>query len=251
MGIINPTWESDCGTVKLWLGDCLEIMQSWPNGAVDAVVTDPPYGINTKSAGAGKLNPWADMCNSAFWYAAWMNEVRRIAKCAWSFLNWRSMVTFQKAACDIQWPIESLCVWDKCWIGPGGTMGLRPSYELIAFWQNGRGIQDRGIPDVQRFPWSSHKLYHPAEKPVDAMRFCIDSCKAEAVADPFMGSGTAGVAAVSLDCQFWGIELDPKHFETAKRRIQDELRKIEFLEPQRVKEQRKQAVLFCSDEVTA
>ena len=48
-------------------GDCLEILRSLPSGSVDAVVTDPPYGINTKSDGNGKLNPWADLCNSAFW----------------------------------------------------------------------------------------------------------------------------------------------------------------------------------------
>ena len=44
-GVNSPTWESDCGTVKLWLGDCLDVMKGWPDGAVDAVVTDPPYGI--------------------------------------------------------------------------------------------------------------------------------------------------------------------------------------------------------------
>lgn len=54
---MNPTWESDCGTVKLWLGDCLDVMQSWPDGAVDAVVTDPPYGIHDKLRKLDFLEP--------------------------------------------------------------------------------------------------------------------------------------------------------------------------------------------------
>jgi tRNA G10 N-methylase Trm11 len=101
---------------------------------VDAVITDPPYGINTKSDGSGKLSPWGDLCNSAFWYAEWLRLCRgplaagKPAGCLWTCLNWRSLVTFQKAALRrLAWAIESLLVWDKKWIGPGGSRGLRPS----------------------------------------------------------------------------------------------------------------------------
>ena len=61
-----------------------------------------------------------------------------------------------------------------------------------------------------------------------------------------MGSGTTGVAAVRLDRQFWGVEIDPQYFEIAKRRIQDELAKVDFLEPQRVKD--RQAALFSDED---
>ena len=49
----EPTWQSDCGTIKLWLGDCLEVIPSWPDGEVNAVVTDPPYGISYHSSSTG------------------------------------------------------------------------------------------------------------------------------------------------------------------------------------------------------
>lgn len=163
---------------KLYNGDCLDIMREMPSASVDMVLCDPPYMINTKSDGKGKLNPWADYCNAAYWYEQWMSEVRRLLKpdgCLWTFLNWRSFVTFQKAACDLRWSIESVLVWDKCWIGPGGPKGLRPSYELVAlFAMPDFRMEDRGLYDIQRFKWSSQKPHgHPAEKPVELCEWLI------------------------------------------------------------------------------
>ena len=208
--------------------DCLEFLRTMPSGSVDAVVTDPPYGINTKSDGTGKLNPWADLCNSAFWYAAWIGECRRLLTARgsmWTCLNWRSLTTFQKAACDMGWPIESLMVWDKKRIGPGGCRGLRPSYELVAlFVQPEFSVEDRGIPDVQAFPWSGVKPNgHPAEKPETLMQFCIGhGCERGAtVLDPFCGSGTTGVACVQTGRNFIGCEIDSRYAEIARRRIAD------------------------------
>ena len=99
------------GNATLYLGDCLDLLpEAVPAMSASACVTDPPYGINTKSDGMGKLNPWADVCNSAFWYAEWFRVSRsrlRQDGCMWTCLNWRSLATFQKASCDIRWPIES------------------------------------------------------------------------------------------------------------------------------------------------
>jgi DNA modification methylase len=160
-------------------GDCLEVMRGMDAGSVDAVITDPPYMINTKSDGMGKLSPWADRVNGAFWYQQWIGQARETLKpsaCLWSFLNWRSFVTFQKAADDLRWPIESVLVWDKSWIGPGGPRGLRPSYEMVALWaMPSFAIENRGLPDIQVFPWSSFKPNgHPAEKPLDLMVWLIE-----------------------------------------------------------------------------
>lgn len=125
------------GNATLYCGDILEIIQKIPTGSINACITDPPYDINTKSDVTGKLNPWADLCNAAFWYSEWIKQVKlKITQdgCLWSFLNWRSIVTFQKAAIDSRWTIESLLVWNKDWIGPGGHKGLRPSYEFVALF---------------------------------------------------------------------------------------------------------------------
>ena len=207
-------------------GDCLEIMPMLAAGSVDAVICDPPYGINTKSDGQGKLNPWADLMNAALWYRAWIDESRRILKqdgCMWSFLNWRSLPTFQKASFDAKWPIESLLVWDKDWIGPGGQKGLRPSYELVALWAMPQfSIPDRGIPDICKFAWSSAKpTGHPAEKPEVLLRWLvsISTTPGAIVCDPFMGSGTTGAAAMGEGRSFIGIEIDKEWHDYAMRRI--------------------------------
>lgn len=213
------------GDATIYHGDCLEVLPNLPR--VDAVITDPPYGINTKSDGSGKLSPWGDLCNSAFWYAEWLRLCRArlplTGGCLWTCLNWRSLVTFQKAAIDANWAIESLLVWDKCWIGPGGSRGLRPSYELVALMANGDfSIDDRGIPDVQRFKWSSLKpTGHPAEKPVPLMRFLVDNSTTagQIVLDPFTGSASTAIAALEAGRKFIGIEQDAYWFDQACERI--------------------------------
>lgn len=209
---------------RVMQGDCLDVLPTLEAGSFDLVLVDPPYGINTKSDGTGKLNPWADLCNAALWYATWMKACRRVLRSngsMWTCLNWRSLPTFQKAACDIGWPIESLLVWDKQWIGPGGQRGLRPSYELVAlFAMPDFSLEDRGLPDVQRFQWSPQKpTGHPAEKPVSLLAWVIAQTKAARVLDCFCGSGSTGVAAAQAGAEFVGIEIDGYWADRARERI--------------------------------
>ena len=217
-----PTPYYDVDGITIYHGDCREILPYLPK--VDLVLTDPPYGINTKSDGMGKLSPWADLCNSAFWYADWIKTCRsrlRQNGCLWTFLNWRSMVTFQKASCDVGWPIESLLIWDKCWIGPGGQKGLRPSYEMVALFAMPHfSIDDRGLPDIQRWKWSSIKPNgHPAEKPIEGMAWLINISGGDTILDPFMGSGTTLVAAKQLGRKAIGIEIEEKYCQIAVKRL--------------------------------
>lgn len=212
----------------LYLGDSLEVLPSQADASVDVCFTDPPYSINTKSDGDGKLSPWADYCNAALWYVAWIREARRAMRdhgALWSCLNWRSAVPFTKAACDLRWPIESMLIWNKDWIGPGGTAGLRPSYEQVALWLNPRGrVQNRGLADVQTFPWSSVKPNgHPAEKPEALVSWCLAATgigRAMVVLDPFTGSGTTGAAALAGGHDFVGVEMDEGWCERAARRLE-------------------------------
>lgn len=213
--------------------DCLEGLKEIPDNSVDLVVTDPPYGIGIKSQGgakgatAAKLNPWADICNASLWYTAWLRECKRVLKddgALWSFINWRYLPTLMKAGYDTQWALESLLVWDKCWIGPGGTKGLRPSYEMVALYAMPEfAIKDRSLADIQRFKWASYKpTGHPAEKPLDLIQWIIKTSGKNAgavILDPFMGSGTTGVAAVQHGCSYIGFEMDPTWAAKALERI--------------------------------
>lgn len=210
--------------------DCLEGLKAIPDKSVDLIVTDPPYMINNYSSMKGKIDPWADWVNAAYWYAEWMSEAQRVLKdtgAMWTFLNWRSMVTFQKAACSVGWAMESLLVWDKCWIGPGGKKGLRPSYELCALFAcSDFTIPNRGLADIQRFKWSSSKPHgHPAEKPEALTRWLIEQCTepGAVVLDLFAGSGTTAESCLRTGRNYIGFEMNPEWHAIAQQRIADTL----------------------------
>ena len=220
--------------------DCLEGLKEIPDKSVDLVVTDPPYGIGIKSQGSNKagqgakLNPWADICNAALWYTAWLQECKRIIKddgAVWSFINWRYFTTLQKAGLDIGWAIESLLVWYKCWIGPGGAKGLRPSYEQVALFAGPDfKIENRSLADIQRFKWASYKpTGHPAEKPLDLIRWLIQTSGKKdgaLIVDPFSGSGTTACAAILEGCNYIGFEMDSNWAEKSEQRIAETIDQI-------------------------
>lgn len=212
---------------RVYNTDCMEGMNQITAMSIDAIITDPPYMIGARSVGTGKINPWSDYCNAAFWYAAWLGRARKLLKptgCLWTFLNWRSIVTFQKAAADLDWPIESMLVWDKGWIGPGGEKGLRPSYELVAlFPMPDFKITDRSLPDIQRFKWSSSKPHgHPAEKPEELIKWlvAISTKPGMLICDLFSGSGTTGAASAKAGRNFIGFETDLNWCNFANKRLE-------------------------------
>lgn len=220
-----PYYSDD--QVTLYHGDCLEVMDSLPLGSIDLVVTDPPYVIGAVSSGAmaSKSGGWQDMMNSAAWFTSWyrlVGQLLRHSGAMWSFLNWRTLPVVMRAATDAQLPITSMMVWDKEWIGPGGSQGLRPAYEMCGlFAKPGFAIPDRGVSDVWRHKVGSHKPNgHPAEKPVDLMRRIIrTSGNAGVVLDPFMGSGSTIVAAQAEGVRSIGIESEERWCELAAKRL--------------------------------
>ena len=215
----------DHAGITIYHGDCLEVLPSL--AGVDLVLTDPPYNLSLASA--GKMTGWGDLMNGAFFYAHLLKEFERLTAnrqgAAWVFNSWRGLPVLMKAAFEADWPIVSLLVWDKEWIGPGGQRGLRPSYELVAlFCQSTFAITNRGLPDIWRCPFSSHKPNgHPAEKPVALVSRTVQESGGDSVLDPFMGSGTTLVAAQALGKQCVGIEIEPRYCEIAVTRLRNEV----------------------------
>ena len=207
----------------------MEVLQTIPASSVDLVVTDPPYILAAGSTlhQTGKIGTWADMMNAAYWYSAWYQQVWRILKPTgsfWTFCNWKTLPVIQKAAFDARIGIQSVLVWDKKWIGPGGHQGLRPRYENVALLAKEKfAIPDRSTTDIWECLWSAIKPSgHPAEKPVDLISQIIRVCElpeSAVVLDPFMGSGTSGVSAMECGYDFVGIEQDPQWFSVAETRI--------------------------------
>lgn len=228
---MHPYYQDD--HVTLYHGDALEILPTLPRKSADAVITDPPYVIGAVSAGnmASKSGGWADMMNSALWFAAWYREVDRLLKADgvfWSFCNWRSLPVVMRASIDATMPITSLAVWDKEWIGPGGVQGLRPSYELVALMcRPDFAIPDRGVADVIRHKVGSYKQHgHPAEKPEGLLRklLTISALQPGAmVIDPFLGSGTTARAAKDLGLHCVAIEAEERYCEIAATRLGQEV----------------------------
>lgn len=224
---MTPYYADDL--VTLYHGDALEILPSIAAGSAVAVVTDPPYVIGAVSAGnmASKSGGWGDMMNSALWFTAWYRQAARVLKhrgSFWTFGNWRTLPVIMRAAVDAELPVTSVAVWDKQWIGPGGSQGLRPAYELIALLARpGFSVPDRGVPDIWRHQWSSHKPSgHPAEKPEPLVRRILtvaDVKPGEVVVDPFLGSGTTAVAARMVGARCIGIESEERWCEDAVRRL--------------------------------
>lgn len=149
----------------------------------------------------------------------------------WTFLNWRSLPVVMKAAIDAEWPVVSNLVWHKDWIGPGGSVGLRPAYEMVALLPMPEfTIEDRGIPDVMTYKWASFKPSgHPAEKPVALLsRLIVESTasikpQVRVVLDPFAGSGSTLVAAKGYGHRAIGIEAEEKWCEVAAQRCAQEV----------------------------
>jgi len=204
----------------------------------DLVVADPPYTTGIASFGEDtKASGWGDIMNSAHFNAAWLKECRRLLEAkqgaAWVFNSWRSLPVLARASYEIAWAIKSVLVWDKEWIGPGGHQGLRPSYELAALFVHKEfAIANRGLPDIWRSKWSSHKPHgHPAEKPIDLVGRMIRESGATRVLDPFCGSGTTLEAAKLIGVPAVGIEIEERWCEVAAERMAQGVLDLACIEP--------------------
>jgi len=228
----------DDGQIRIINDDALEVLPKLRAASVDLVLTDPPYVIGAVSAGnlATKAGGWADVMNSSRWFRDWYVMCQRVLKptgAMWTFCNWRSLPVVMKAGADAGWGITSVLVWDKDWIGPGGSVGLRPSYELVALLAMPEfAIPDRGLPDVWKQQWSSIKPNgHPAEKPVPLLsRLLVASGMGSetVVLDPFMGSGSTLRAAKDLGISAIGIEQSEEWCNVAVRRLQQAVLPLEI-----------------------
>ena len=215
--------------VTLYHGEALEVMGNLNHGSFAHCVTDPPYILQAGSSSqrGSKTGGWADMMNSAHWYASWFRQVGQLIKhtgSAWVFGNWRSLPVYQRAAIDADITAASLLIWDKEWIGPGGPQQLRSQHETcLLLANNGYKQPDRSQGDVLRVKASSSKpTGHPAEKPVVLMRRILDLTGAKAgdiILDPFAGSGTLSVAASQVGIRSVAIEHEERWCEVAARRL--------------------------------
>ena len=205
------------GDATLYLGDCRDILPSLPK--VDLVLTDPPYGIGK---GWGSEGSWQVGCGKArMWGAApewdvppeewffdfafanqsiiWGGNYFDSMPAQKGWLVWNKCADMTQAQAELAWSncVVNARVFDKSPLGVFGNGGA-----------NGELKQ------------------HPTQKPVALMEWCINLAPktTSTVADPFMGSGTTGVACANLGKTFYGIEREPKYFDIACQRIENAYR---------------------------
>lgn len=214
--------------INLMQGDCLELMKEIPDGSVDMVLTDPPYGMNYQSnrrTATDKFNKIAKD-DGLDWLDDFCHEMHRVMKCnaaAYVFCSWHKVDVF-KVALERKFKMKSLLVWVKNNHGSGDLRGAyAPKHEFVFFVHKGRCLlRDGRRPDILKYAKvSGAKMVHPTEKPIETLeRFIKDaSDEGDTILDPFMGSGTTGVASKNLGRDFIGIEPDENYYNIAKGRI--------------------------------
>ena len=207
-------------------GDCLELMKHIPDGSVDMILTDPPYGMSFVS-GFRKVAFNAIANDSSLeWIDDLASELHRITKddtAHYVFCSYHHIDKF-KQAFERHFKIKNILTWVKNNTSMGDLKGdFAPKTEFILFMQKGRClIRGKRDCNVLQYARTGNEL-HPTQKPVDMLDFLISKFSDESmvICDPFMGSGSTGVAAKNTNRKFIGIELNQNYFEIAKKRIQD------------------------------
>lgn len=214
--------------ITLMHGDCLEMMKEIPDGSVDMVLTDPPYGMDYQSNWRTATDKFSKIAkdDNLDWldgFCAEMHRVMKINTAAYVFCSWHNVDVF-KVALERHFKIKNLLVWVKNNHGSGDLKGAyAPKHEFVFFVHKGRCLlRDGRRPDILEYAKvSGGKMVHPTEKPIDMLERLVRdaSDQGDTILDPFMGSGTTGVAAKNLNRSFIGIELDRDYFNIAEDRI--------------------------------
>jgi len=222
------------GDCTLYLGDCRDILPTL--GPVDAVVTDPPYGVSYEGSATKHTG------KDGVGYASFNDTPEEIATVCVPAIRAamalaRSGVMTPGNACSHLYdpPRAQGAIFypSGANAGPWGFVCSQPLfyYGKDPFLALGMGSRPNGFTTTE----SAEKNGHPCPKPIGQTRWMVArvSFAGEAVLDPFMGSGTTGVACALLGRAFIGIEREPSYFDIACRRIEEAYRQPRlFAEPE-------------------
>lgn len=188
-------------TYTLYCGDCLDYMRGMDAGSVDAVITDPPYGIGISD------NPFRQKFTRMDWdnQPASPDAIRELRRVSQAQIIWGGNY-FELP------PARCFFIWDK----------VQPENFSAAMVEMAWTSLDASAKLFKRHVVSYQK-YHPTTKPIELMRWCIEltTKRGDIIFDPFMGSGTTGVACMQLGRNFIGCEIDPAYYAIAEKRIRE------------------------------
>lgn len=214
------------GDATLYQGDCMEIMPTLARGSVDAAISDPPYGIGYK------YRSYDDAPNR---YDALMRklvpELSRITASGPCFV-WQSQLKAER--CHTYFP-KGWRIIAACKVYPEALQSQRClAWDPVIYWAKRGWLRDHLPRDwhlTTMPPWQETLTGCPVAcpRPLDQVRYFADHVQARSIIDPFLGSGTTGVAALLAGKRFIGIERDPVYFEYACKRIASAWERIQAM----------------------
>jgi len=210
------------GDCDLYLGDCLEVMPAL--GEVDAVVTDPPYGIGRDGQ---KKTTGGNGGRKAYDFKGWdgARPSKEIFDLMLEKSKWQ-VIWGGNYFADLLPPTAGWLVWDK-------GQRINQSDGELAYSNHGGALR---IFVQNRVALMLDGAEHPTQKPISVMLRSVKHVRdAETILDPFMGSGTTLVACAKLGRKGIGIELDPDYFDISCKRVEDAYRQPDlFVAPPEV-----------------
>lgn len=213
---------------KVICGDCLEVMKGIPDGAVDAVVTDPPYGMSYVSNRRAKAHSPITGDSDLTWFKGFAVSSSRVLANnthLYVFCNDYAISDFRMLMNQSGLKAKRTLVWVKNNHSAGDLDGdYANKTEFVLYAHKGRRVLNGARCDnVLNFDRAS-TAWHPTEKPTSLMSFLIQKSTnpGDIIIDPYAGSGTTLVAAKQLGRKYIGIEIDPKYCEIARDRLRQE-----------------------------
>ena len=221
--------------INLYKGDCLELMQQIRSETIDLIVTDPPYKIITGGDSNGKnsirpkgiLSGNRELMKFIPKFSEWLPECYRVLKNgthAYFMVNSTNLTEMLVEVEKTGFKIHNILIWKKNNCTP--SQFYMKNCEYIIFCRKGKAkyINNMGgsktVHDINNI--KGNKV-HPTEKPAELMSIYVENSSnvKDLVLDPFMGSGSTGVACVNTFRDFIGIEMDENYFNIASKRIEE------------------------------
>ena len=223
--------------VKLYNDDCLNVLKDIEDNSIDLVVSDPPYKTTSRGNSGnsgGMLQKDINMKGKVFNHnditiKDYASEIYRILKDGshcYIMTNNKNLQDMLNTLTGVGFNFIKCLIWDK----GNKIMGqfYMSQFEYIIFLRKGKGVKinNCGTSDLLSIPNKktkdeNGKNIHDTEKPVDLMKILIENSSqvGDTVLDPFMGSGSTGVACKELGRNFIGVELDKQYFDIATKRV--------------------------------
>lgn len=223
--MIQPYYQD--ATATLYLGDCLDVLPELPREHVDVVLTDPPFFMPATHYSSRTHWPrsWGDTSILASFWRQVLDATVPTMKPTGHLLTFCDGSSYPVFYPDTYTRFDALrsLVWDKGSIGMGSPYRNQHELILAARWTGAYRSEHRGVADVLKFPViTSSKRLHPVDKPVDLLRRLLEPIApaGAVVLDPFVGGGSAMIAARAGGHSAIGIESEERYCEIVANRLQ-------------------------------